>query len=97
MAPFSGRSNTVLTIKVQELAWEQQGKLDGVLFHPDQGGQYMSRQFWNLKSERIPSPGYSALARASQDTSHYLINCYNIERPYQYNGRVPTGKTEEKT
>ncbi|RMM38454.1 ISPsy13, transposase OrfB [Pseudomonas coronafaciens pv. oryzae] len=42
---FSKKSDTDLVIKALDMAYEQRGKPQGLLFHSDQGAQYGSRQF----------------------------------------------------
>lgn len=41
-------SDSRLTMKALELAWETRGKPAGVMFHSDQGSHYASRQFRQL-------------------------------------------------
>ncbi|SOQ10538.1 ISPsy24, transposase orfB [Pseudomonas syringae pv. persicae] len=42
---FSNKPDTDLVIKALDMAYEQRGKPQGLLFHSDQGAQYGSRQF----------------------------------------------------
>lgn len=42
---ISSRPDAQLTIKALEMAWEQRGKPNGVMFHSDQGSQYGSRAY----------------------------------------------------
>ncbi|KOP59096.1 transposase [Pseudomonas coronafaciens pv. porri] len=42
---FSNKPDTDLVIKALDMAYEQRGKPQGLLFHSDQGTQYGSRQF----------------------------------------------------
>jgi putative transposase len=42
---FSNKPDTDLVIKALDMAYEQRGKPQGLLFHSDQGSQYGSRQF----------------------------------------------------
>jgi Integrase core domain. len=42
---FSNKPDTDLVIKALEMAYEQRGKPQGLLFHSDQSTQYESRQF----------------------------------------------------
>ncbi|WP_444936539.1 IS3 family transposase [Microbulbifer sp. JMSA004] len=122
---LSRKPDAALIIKALEMAWEQRGNPNGVMFHSDQGSQYTSHQFrqrlwryrmtqsmsrrgncWDnapmerlfrsLKSEWIPSLGYTSITEASRDISHYLMTYYNWERPHQHNDGLPPAKAEEK-
>jgi len=42
---LSSKPDTDLVIKVLDMAYEQRGKHQGLLFHSDQGSQYDTRQF----------------------------------------------------
>ncbi|MFH7407591.1 DDE-type integrase/transposase/recombinase, partial [Pseudomonas syringae group genomosp. 7] len=44
----SNKPDTDLGIKALDMAYEQRGKPQGLLFHSDQGTQYGSRQFRQL-------------------------------------------------
>ncbi|MBF4427567.1 transposase, partial [Vibrio anguillarum] len=45
----------------------------------------MERLFISLKTEWIPATGYSILVQAKKDTSYYLMEYYNRQRPHQAN------------
>ena len=42
---FSPRPDADLVVQALEMAYEQRGRPQGLLFHSDQGGQYASRKF----------------------------------------------------
>lgn len=42
---FSTRPDADLLVQALEMAHEQRGRPQGLLFHPDQGAQYASRKF----------------------------------------------------
>ncbi len=56
---FSNRPDAALVIKALEMAYEQRGRPQGVLFHSDQGGQYVSRLFrqrlWRYRMQQSMS------------------------------------------
>lgn len=122
---FSNKPDAALVIKALEMAYEQRGRPQGVLFHSDQGGQYASRLFrqrlwryrmqqsmsrrgncWDnapmerlfrsLKTEWIPSNGYTTTQEAQRDISHYLMHRYNWLRPHQFNEGLPPAVAEKK-
>jgi putative transposase len=122
---LSSQPNAELVIKALDMAYEQRGRPQNVMFHSDQGSQYVSRNFrqrlwryrmnqsmsrrgncWDnapmerlfrsLKSEWIPTTGYSTFSEAQRDISYYLMTRYNWLRPHTYNGGVAPASTEEK-
>lgn len=56
----------------------------------------MERLFRSLKSEWVPSIGYSSKSRAEKDVGFYLMDYYNWVRPHSYNGGLTPGAAEEK-
>lgn len=56
----------------------------------------MERMFRSLKSEWIPSTGYTTLNEAQRDISYYLMTRYNWLRPHQFNDGLAPAKAEEK-
>jgi putative transposase len=56
----------------------------------------MERVFRSLKSEWIPSTGYSTTVEAGRDISYYLMQRYNQIRPHQFNGGLAPAVAEEK-
>lgn len=114
-----------LVIKALDMTYEQRGRPQNVMFHSDQGSQYVSRKFrhrlrryrmrqsmsrrgncWDnapmetlfrsLKSEWIPSTGYTAFYEAQRDISYYLMTRYNWLRPHQINDGLAPAKAEEE-
>jgi len=112
-----------LAVKALDMAYQQRGNPQGVMFHSDQGCQYTSRLFrqrlwryrmkqsmsrrgncWDnapmervfrsLKSEWIPTLGYTTGNEAAKDIGLYLMDYYNWRRPHQYNKGVPPAKAE---
>jgi putative transposase len=112
-----------LVVKALDMAYEQRGKPQDVMFHSDQGCQYTSRLFrqrlwryrmkqsmsrrgncWDnapmerlfrsLKSEWVPTLGYTSKNEAAKDIGFYLMDYYNWRRPHQYNNGVPPAKAE---
>lgn len=122
---FSTRPDADLVVRALEVAYEQRGRPQGVMFHSDQGSQYASRKFrqrlwryrmeqsmsrrgncWDnapmerlfrsLKSEWVPTVGYSTAQEAHRDISHYLMHRYNWLRPHQFNEGMAPAVAEEK-
>lgn len=122
---FSTRPDADLVVRALDMAYEQRGRPQGVMFHSDQGSQYASRKFrqrlwryrmeqsmsrrgncWDnapmerlfrsLKSEWVPTVGYSTAQEAHRDISHYLMHRYNWLRPHQFNEGVAPAVAEEK-
>ena len=56
---FGAKPDADLVIKALDMAYEQRGKPEGVLFHSDQGGQYASRKFrqrlWRYRMQQSMS------------------------------------------
>lgn len=122
---FSTSPDADLVIKALDMAYEQRGMPVGVMFHSDQGGQYVSQRFrqrlwryrmeqsmsrrgncWDnapmerlfrsLKTEWVPSVGYTSGHEAQRDVSDYLMHRYNWQRPHQFNTGMPPAVAEEK-
>lgn len=120
---LSAKADADLAVKALEMAYEQRGRPEGVMFHSDQGSQYASRHFrqrlwryrmmqsmsrrgncWDnapmervfrsLKTEWVPTLGYSTLPEATKDLSYYLMDYYNWTRPHTFNDGVPPAKAE---
>ena len=56
----------------------------------------MERLFRSLKTEWIPTTGYSTLLEAQKDISRYLMGYYNEYRPHTHNGGFSPVRAEEK-
>lgn len=56
----------------------------------------MERLFRSLKTEWLPSTGYSSFKEAEQDISFYLMNYYNWRRPHSHNDMQAPALAEEK-
>jgi putative transposase len=56
----------------------------------------MERVFRSLKTEWIPSTGYTTTVEAGRDISYYLMQRYNQIRPHQFNGGLAPAVAEEK-
>jgi putative transposase len=56
----------------------------------------MERLFRSLKTEWVPSSGYSNYQEAEKDISYYLMNYYNWRRPHSHNQMVAPAIAEEK-
>lgn len=54
----------------------------------------MERLFRSLKSEWIPTLGYTSKIEAAKDIGFYLMHYYNYNRPHQYNNGIPPAKAE---
>lgn len=122
---FSTNPDADLVVKALDMAFEQRGRPAGLMFHSDQGGQYVSRKFrqrlwryriqqsmsrrgncWDnspmerlfrsLKTEWVPSTGYTTATEAQRDISYYLMQRYNWIRPHQFNDGVAPAVAEEK-
>jgi transposase InsO family protein len=55
----------------------------------------VERLFRSLKSEWIPSTGYTTFNEAQRDISYYLMTRYNWLRPHQFNDGLAPAKAEE--
>lgn len=56
----------------------------------------MERLFRSLKTEWLPSTGYSSFKEAEQDVSFYLMTYYNWRRPRSHNDMQAPAVAEEK-
>ena len=56
----------------------------------------MERLFRSLKTEWVPTRGYSTLIEAQKDIGKYLMWYYNEYRPHSYNGGMSPVVAEEK-
>ncbi|MCG7540028.1 IS3 family transposase [Pseudoalteromonas sp. CO348] len=56
----------------------------------------MERLFRSLKTEWLPSTGYSSFKEAEQGVSFYLMNYYNWRRPHSHNDMQAPAVAEEK-
>lgn len=56
----------------------------------------MERVFRSLKSEWIPTTGYSSLIEAKRDISYYLMDYYNWQRPHTFNDGLAPAKAENQ-
>ncbi|RMR52329.1 ISPsy12, transposase OrfB [Pseudomonas syringae pv. actinidiae] len=56
----------------------------------------MERVFRSLKTEWIPTMGYTTVQQAQRDISHFLMHRYNWIRPHQFNGGLPPAQAEKK-
>lgn len=56
----------------------------------------MGRVFRSLKTEWIPTMGYTTVQQAQRDISHFLMNRYNWVRPYKFNGGIPSAQAGKK-
>jgi putative transposase len=56
----------------------------------------MERFFRSLKSEWVPSMGYSNFNEAQASITRYIVGYYSQHRPHQHNGGLPPNKAEAK-
>jgi len=56
----------------------------------------MERFFRSLKSEWVPTTGYSNFNEAQASIAHYIVGYYSQHRPHQHNGGLPPNKAEAK-
>ena len=56
----------------------------------------MERLFRSLKSEWVPSIGYTTLSAAKRDISLYLMDYYNWRRPHQHNNGESPANAENR-
>ncbi|RCU49604.1 IS3 family transposase [Corallincola holothuriorum] len=54
----------------------------------------MERLFRSLKSEWVPTTGYTSISEAMKDISFYLMDYYNWQRPHRYNNGVAPAEAE---
>jgi putative transposase len=54
----------------------------------------MERLFRSLKSEWVPTLGYTTKNEATKDIGFYLMDYYDWRRPHQYNTGVQPAKAE---
>lgn len=122
---MSSKPDALLVVNALDMAYEQRGCPQGVMFHSDQGCQYGSRKFrqrlwryrieqsmsrrgncWDnapmervfrsLKTEWIPTTGYTSLHKAMRDISYYLMDYYSWQRPHTFNGGLAPAKAERQ-
>ena len=109
---LSGTPDADLVFKALDMAYEQRGKPQGLLFHSDRSSQYGSQSFrhrlwryrmrqsmslrgncWDnarmeqvfrsLKTEWIPTMGYTTVQQAQRDISHFF------DAPVQLDSTAP--------
>ena len=56
----------------------------------------MERFFRRLKSEWVPTKGYSNFNDAQNAITQYIVGYYSQHRPHQHNGGLPPNKAEAK-
>jgi putative transposase len=56
----------------------------------------MERFFRSLKSEWVPTTGYSSFNEAQASITQYIVGYYGDHRPHQHNGGLPPNKAEAK-
>jgi len=56
----------------------------------------MERFFRSLKSEWVPTTGYSCLNEAQASITQYIAGYYSQHRPHQHNGGLPPNKAEAR-
>jgi putative transposase len=56
----------------------------------------MERFFRSLKSEWVPTTGYSSFNEAQVSITQYIVEYYSENRPHQHNGGLPPNKAEAK-
>jgi len=56
----------------------------------------IERLFRSLKSEWIPTTGYSNFNEAQASITQYIVGYYSEHRPHQHNGGLPPNKAEAK-
>lgn len=56
----------------------------------------MERFFRSLKSEWVPTTGYSSFNEAQVSITQYIVGYYSEHRPHQHNGGLPPNKAEAK-
>ncbi len=95
---MSFSTDSRLTMKVLEMAWETRGKPGGVMFHSVQGSRYTSRQFWQLLWQYRISPSMSRRGNCWDTHSNILqipdwtdpcwdwLRCLCVDLSYQYLG-----------
>ncbi len=54
----------------------------------------MERFFRSLKTEWVPTDGYTGKDVARQQISSYILNYYNSVRPHHYNGGLTPKKSQ---
>ena len=56
----------------------------------------IERFFRSLKSEWVPTTGYSSFKQAQASITQYIVGYYSPHRPHQHNGGLPLNKAEAK-
>lgn len=56
----------------------------------------MEQLFRSPKTEWIPTVGYMIAALAHKDIGRFLMQCYNWQRPHEFNSGLPPAVAEEK-
>ena len=56
----------------------------------------MERFFRSLKTEWVPTKGYSNFADAKEEVTGYIIRYYNQTRPHHYNAGISPNESERR-
>ncbi|SUF19389.1 Uncharacterised protein [Salmonella enterica] len=53
----------------------------------------MERFFRSLKNEWVPVTGYISFSDAAHAITDYIVGCYSVLRPHEYNGGLPPNES----
>ncbi|MCE9688425.1 integrase core domain-containing protein, partial [Shewanella sp. AS16] len=56
----------------------------------------MERFFRSLKTEWVPSSGYTCFGEAKASITQYIVGYYSQVRPHQYNGGLTPSESERR-
>lgn len=56
----------------------------------------MERFFRSLKTEWVPTVGYSSFAQAEREILNYMLGYYSQLRPHHYNGGLAPNESERR-
>ncbi|HHS7462426.1 TPA: integrase core domain-containing protein [Salmonella enterica] len=53
----------------------------------------MERFFRSLKNAWVPVTGYISFSDAAHAITDYIVGCYSVLRPHEYNGGLPPNES----
>ncbi|HAX3359134.1 TPA: IS3-like element ISEc31 family transposase [Escherichia coli] len=83
-------------LKYQQLLWRYRIKQSVSRRGNCRDNSPMERFFRSLKTEWVPTDGYTGKDVARQQISSYILNYYNSVRPHHYNGGLTPEESENR-
>ncbi|WP_407227306.1 IS3-like element ISEc31 family transposase [Escherichia coli] len=92
----SDRGSQYTGLKYQQLLWRYRIKQSVSRRGNCWDNSPMERFFRSLKTEWVPTDGYTGKDVARQQISSYILNYYNSVRPHHYNGGLTPEESENR-